>query len=65
MAEQNNLVNVVIVCPSCKRDFSVKMDMNDPETAMLMDYAQSTCKGCGNKFRVAGNIDHSRTTVAA
>lgn len=64
MAERN-IVNVVIVCPSCKRDFSVKMDMDDPETAMLMDYAKSTCRGCGHQFPVAGNIDHSRTTVAA
>jgi hypothetical protein len=62
---EQNIVNVVIVCPFCKRDFSVKMDIDDPETEMLMGYAKSTCKGCGLMFPMSENIDYGRITRVA
>lgn len=59
MAEQE-IVELVAVCPGCKADKKIKMDMEDPETAMLLDFGKTKCKNCGQEFPLSGNIDHSR-----
>jgi hypothetical protein len=61
--EDEEIVELTIVCPSCKEEKQIKMDLGDPETEMLIDYATTTCKNCGLKSPFARCIDHNRTKI--
>jgi hypothetical protein len=62
MAKQK-IVDLKVVCPSCNINNSVKMDMNAPDTEMLIDNSMVECRRCGHKFLLRGNINDTRVKV--
>jgi DNA-directed RNA polymerase subunit RPC12/RpoP len=57
---KQKIVDLTVVCPSCKIKNLVKMDMNAPDTEMLIDHSMVECRRCGHKFLLRGNIEDSR-----
>lgn len=54
------IVNLVIICPFCKKDKKIKVNMNDPESAIIINHGKVKC-AYGQTYPIEGNIDYKQS----
>lgn len=61
-ASLKRIVKLTLTCPHCQKDKEIKVDMNDPDSALFINYGRVNCD-CGQTYKIEGNINYSRSEL--